>query len=107
MTEVATATADQSTGTDCDARIAYGKRWECVPCCFAWAIGDARPVCSKLTFKRLIDTAMDESLRIEATQSALVAAGLRGYPDQDQLRRAMEFRKLADLAARYRDEGAR
>jgi hypothetical protein len=97
-------TADRPAESDCDARVTYGKRWECVPCCFAWLIGDARPRCSKLTFARLIETAMDESIRLESSQSALVAAGLRSYPDQDQLRRAMELRKLADLAAKYRDQ---
>lgn len=93
----------QQEPTGCDARQVSAKAWECVPCALAWDDGDDPPDCSKLTYARLIDTAIGEALRLEGSQNAQVAAGFRQYRDHDALRRAMELRRLAELAAKFKE----
>jgi hypothetical protein len=82
--------------------------WQCAACALAWDDGDAKPPCRPLTYARLIEGAMDEAVRIESAQAALVAAGDRQFRHQGQLRRAQELRALVRLAVKTREErGAR
>jgi hypothetical protein len=48
-----------------------------------------------ITFDEMIETAESEAFRIEDTQAALVAYGLRPDPAPSQLRRAAVFRRIA------------
>jgi len=79
------------------AAVETGEGFECDRCALAWDARDARPPCAAVTFTRLRDAALDEADRIEQSQRALVAAGLRAFRHQPRLMRAMELRRLAAL----------
>lgn len=61
-----------------------------------------------ITFDEMIEVAEGEALRIEDTQAALVAHGLRRDPEPSQLRRAAVFRRIAsgliDIRARQQQQ---
>jgi hypothetical protein len=91
----------------CDAlRLADGdgRFWQCDRCALAWDDGDVRPRCNRLTYARLIEAAMAEAIRIEASQNALVAKDDRKFRHQGQLQRAMELRALARLAVKAKEQ---
>lgn len=69
----------------------------CERCCLAWDVDDKPPPCAAVTFTRLRDAALAEAERIEQSQRALVAAGLRAHRYQPALARALELRRLARL----------
>lgn len=60
-----------------------------------------------VTMHEMIDIARDEAARIEATQEALVSAGMRRAPDPDQERRAAVFYAAANLLTRIDRNRAR
>lgn len=79
------------------AAVELDEGMECERCALAWDKADARPPCAPVTFARLRAAALAAAERIEQSQRALVAAGLRGFRHQPALAHAMELRRLAAL----------
>jgi hypothetical protein len=90
-------TPGRISASDCAAKPAAGGVFECERCAQAWEDGDKPLVCRVLTNQRLREVAADEAARIEQSQRALVAAGLRERRSAEMLSRAMEFRVMVRL----------
>lgn len=72
--------------------------WRCDACAIAYHDRQVpRPGCAPVTYTRLRDAALDEAGRLEQSQRALVAAGLREIPSGEKLTRAMEFFAIVRL----------
>jgi hypothetical protein len=91
----------------CAARPSADGIVECEKCALAWSATDKPPPCEPITYTRLVDVVMNEAFRIECTQRALMAAGLRERPNAAELRRAAELRAVAKLIGKYQDEHTR
>jgi hypothetical protein len=95
------AVTEKTAATECQALLDGAGRWNCDRCALAWIDGDKPPACLRTTYARLYDTAVAEAERIEQTQRALVESGIRKCPDQEQLRKAMEFLAIGRLVQRF------
>lgn len=96
------AAAAKAAAADCQAAPFEGGVWECGRCALAWHEDDRRPPCSPVTYTRLEAAAIEEATKIEQSQRALVAAGLRVRPHQPALKRAMELRAIARLVEKIK-----
>jgi acyl-CoA reductase-like NAD-dependent aldehyde dehydrogenase len=92
----------------CEAEDFAGKM-VCGRCTLAWGARGERPSCKDradppITFKEMVDVALEQATEIAASQRALVNAGLRTEPYMPALRRAAVLTAIAALIERAKGD---